>query len=91
MTADDWRKIAATTARHATEILDDCKSDHPTVMLDELEEHSEVGYADLRRICLEHPEILAGAGLAYDDEHRLLYRAEDTPPRCTRPEHEDDE
>jgi hypothetical protein len=85
MTDADWREILATTVRHATEFLDDCKSDHPTVMLDELEEHSEVGYFDLRRLCLERPDEFTKAGLAYDDEHRLLHRIGDPPPRCTRP------
>ena len=84
MTDEDWRHILATTIRHATEHLDATKSPRPTVMLDELEEHSEVGYADLRRLCLAHPDVLNGAGLRYDDEHRLLYRAEDPPPRCAR-------
>jgi hypothetical protein len=80
MTDADWSQILATTIRHAKEFLDDCKSEHPTVMLDELEEHSEVGYFDLRQLCLDHCKALTRAGLVYDDEHRLLHHV-DSPPR----------
>lgn len=80
MTTEDWSKILATTVQHAQEYLGDCKSEHPTVTLDELAEHEDrVGYFDLRTLCIEHPEVLAGAGLTYDDEHRLLLWTEDPP------------
>jgi hypothetical protein len=85
MTTEDWAEILATTIRHAAEHIGACKSDHPTVMLDELEEHSAVGYYDLRRLCLENPADLAEAGLVYDDQHRLLHRADSPPIRWGEP------
>ena len=71
MTIEDWDEIFETMVRHAKEYLADCKSEPATVMLDELEEHY-----DLRRLCLERRSALAKAGLAYDDEHRLLRQSD---------------
>lgn len=76
MTADRTR-ILVTTIRHAHEMLAATKSDSPTVFLAELEEHSDATLDELRRVCLDHPDDLAEAGLTYDDEHRLLHRAGD--------------
>ena len=79
MSIEDWDEIFEAMARHAKEYLTDCRSEPATVMLDELEEHSAVGHYDLRRLCLERRSALAKAGLAYDDEHRLLRHVD--PPK----------
>lgn len=66
--------------RHSLALLAECESATPTVMLDELEPDAEVGYYDLRRLCLEQTGVLSDAGLVFDDEHRVLHRVE-RPPR----------
>lgn len=83
MTATDWNEIFEAMIRHAHEMLAATKSEPATVMLDELEEHSAVGFYDLRSLCLEAPDELADAGLVYDDEHRLLRRAGPPKPEST--------
>jgi hypothetical protein len=88
MTDQDHDTIFATMCRHAHEILAGTKSDSPTVSLDELEAHSEVGFYDLRKLCEERPDALKAAGLGFDGK-RFLYPA-DNPPLALSPEPTDD-